>query len=89
MDSHGGWAASVIDLLRFVSAVDGCAAYSDILSATSISNMTARPSPPWGATQEPYYGMGWFVRNTPGNWLHDGGLPGTRTEMVGAGNGFT
>ncbi len=33
--------------------------------------------------------MGWLVRNTPDNWWHDGALPGTRTEMVRAGNGFT
>jgi CubicO group peptidase (beta-lactamase class C family) len=89
MDSHGGLAASVIDVLRFASAVDGRPSYPDILSPASIAAMTARPVPPWGATQEPYYGMGWLVRNTPGNWWHDGALPGTRTEMVRAGNGFT
>ena len=33
--------------------------------------------------------MGWMVRNTPDNWWHDGALPGTRTEMVRTGNGFT
>lgn len=89
MDSHGGWVASAIDVLRFVTAVDGRASHSNILSAASISNMIARPSPPWGTTQEPYYGMGWQVRNTPDNWWHDGSLPGTRTEMVRAGNGFS
>jgi CubicO group peptidase (beta-lactamase class C family) len=89
MDSHGGWVASAIDILRFISVVDNRAAPPDILSQSSISNMIARPTPPWGATQEPYYGMGWQVRNTPDNWWHDGALPGTRTEMVRAGNGFT
>jgi N-acyl-D-amino-acid deacylase len=89
MDSHGGWVANAIELLRFVKAVDGRGADSNILSATSIASMIARPTPPWGSTQEPYYGMGWLVRNTPDNWWHDGSLPGTRTEMVRAGNGFT
>ena len=89
MDSHGGWVASVLDILRFVNAIDGRWPHTNLLSMTSIATMTARPSPPWGATQEPYYGMGWLVRNTPGNWWHDGWLPGTRTEMVRAGNGFT
>lgn len=89
MDSHGGWVASVIDILRFIRVVDNRPGPPDILSQTSISNMIARPSPPWGSTQEPYYGMGWLVRNTPDNWWHDGALPGTRTEMVRAGNGFT
>jgi CubicO group peptidase (beta-lactamase class C family) len=89
MDAHGGWVASVIDLLRFVTAIDGWPTHTNLLSPASIATMTARPSPPWGPTDEPYYGMGWLVRNTPGNWWHDGSLPGTRTEMVRAGNGFT
>jgi N-acyl-D-amino-acid deacylase len=89
MDSHGGWVGSTIDLLRFVTAVDGRSSHSNLLSPSSISSMVARPTPPWGSTQEPYYGMGWQVRNTEDNWWHDGSLPGTRTEMVRAGNGFS
>jgi N-acyl-D-amino-acid deacylase len=89
MDSHGGWIASAVDLLRFITAVDGRPVPPDILSSNSIGSMIARPSPPWGPTQEPYYGMGWLVRNTPDNWWHTGALPGTATEMVRAGNGFT
>ncbi len=89
MDAHGGWVASVIDLLRLVTAIDGRLPHTNLLSLASIATMTSRPSPPWKQTEEPYYGMGWLVRNTPGNWWHDGSLPGTRTEMVRAGNGFT
>jgi N-acyl-D-amino-acid deacylase len=89
MDSHGGWIASAIDVLRLIRVVDNRPVPPDILSQSSISNMIARPSPPWGSAEEPYYGMGWLVRNTPDNWWHDGALPGTRTEMVRAGNGFT
>jgi len=89
MDAHGGWMASVIDMLRFVTAVDGRPGHSNMLSSASISNMIARPTPPWGATEEPYYSMGWQVRNTPDNWWHSGSLPGVRCEMVRAGNGFT
>src|SRR5260221_3510220 len=89
MDSHGGWVASVVDILRFVTAVDGRVPHTNLLSMASIDTMTARPSPPWSPTIEPYYGMGWSVRNTSGNWWHDGSLPGIRTEMVRAGNGFT
>ncbi len=40
MDSHGGWIASAIDLLRFITAVDNRPVPPDILSKTSISNMT-------------------------------------------------
>ena len=89
MDAHGGWVASVIDLLRFVTAIDGRLPHTNLLSLASIATMTSRPSPPWRPAEEPYYGMGWQVRNTPGNWWHDGSLPGIRTEMVRAGNGFT
>jgi N-acyl-D-amino-acid deacylase len=89
MDAHGGWVASVIDLLRFVTAIDGRSAHSNLLSLASVATMTSRPSPPWKPMEEPYYGMGWLVRNTSGNWWHDGSLPGIRTEMVRAGNGFT
>jgi N-acyl-D-amino-acid deacylase len=89
MDAHGGWVASAIDLLRFVTAIDGRLPHTNLLSMASITAMTSRPSPPWKPTDEPYYGMGWQVRNTPDNWWHDGSLPGVRTEMVRAGNGFT
>jgi hypothetical protein len=89
MDAHGGWVASVIDLLRFVTAIDGRSPHTNVLSLASVATMTSRPSPPWKHKEEPYYGMGWLVRNTPGNWWHDGSLPGIRTEMVRAGNGFT
>jgi CubicO group peptidase (beta-lactamase class C family) len=89
MDAHGGWVASVIDLLRFATAIDGRLSHTNLLSLASVATMTSRPSPPWKLTEEPYYGMGWLVRSTPGNWWHDGSLPGIRTELVRAGNGFT
>lgn len=89
MDSHGGWIANAIELLRFITAVDNRPSPPDILSSSSIATMISRPSPPWGPTDEPYYGMGWLVRNTPDNWWHTGALPGTATEMVRAGNGFS
>ena len=89
MDAHGGWVASVIDVLRFVTAIDGRPSHTNLLGLATIKTMTSRPSPPWRHTDEPYYGMGWQVRDTPGNWWHDGALPGIRTEMVRAGNGFS
>lgn len=89
MDAHGGWVASVVDLLRFVTAIDGRPQHTNLLSLASIATMTSRPSPPWKPREEPYYGMGWLVRDTSGNWWHDGSLPGVCTEMVRAGNGFT
>jgi hypothetical protein len=89
MDSHGGWAASAVDLLRFVTAVDGRSAPGKFLDAETIAHMVRRPWPPWGPGDESFYGMGWMIRENPGNWWHTGSLPGTATEMVRAGNGFS
>ncbi|MDR3612743.1 MAG: serine hydrolase [Candidatus Obscuribacterales bacterium] len=82
MDSHGGWLASAIDLVRFASAFDDPNACK-ILSSRGIQQMFARP------TLEPhadFYGAcGWYVRDLGGNrhntW-HTGALPGTSTLLV-------
>ena len=42
MDAHGGWVASAIDLLRFVSAIDG-PYHDDIIDHTTVELMTSRP----------------------------------------------
>jgi N-acyl-D-amino-acid deacylase len=89
MDAHGGWVASAIDLLRFIAVVDGRDSPPDILSPFGISDMTARPVPPWAPSDASYYGMGWMVRPDSDNWWHTGALPGTGTEMIRAGNGLT
>ena len=39
MDSHGGWVSSSVDLLRFMSAVDGRANRPDILSAALVAEI--------------------------------------------------
>ena len=73
MDSHGGWIASAVDLLRFVVHVDGFAGKPDILSADSITTMTT------GSAANPSYAKGWGVGG--GTWNHLGGLDGTATAM--------
>jgi N-acyl-D-amino-acid deacylase len=89
MDAHGGWLASVIDLARFGIAVDGRAAPPDILTATSILEMTARNHQAWPAGDS-WYGLGWAVRPAPrDNWWHDGSLPGTSSILVRSYHGFT
>jgi N-acyl-D-amino-acid deacylase len=59
MDSHGGWIASAIDIVRFAASVDG-AKPPPYLNSTSIQIMTARPPPPYGL--EAIIGMGWVGR---------------------------
>jgi CubicO group peptidase (beta-lactamase class C family) len=91
MDSHGGWIASVIDLVRFINVVDRRSTKSDILSTATINTMIARPAIPEWQGSSYYYAMGWSVRPTgnDANWWHDGSLPGTRSLMVRAYNGLT
>jgi CubicO group peptidase (beta-lactamase class C family) len=90
MDAHGAWISSTIDLLRFLTAVDGLATRKDILKPESIKQMTARPpdNPAWTKTSY-WYADGWLVRpaGSDANWWHNGSLPGTSTLMVRANNG--
>ncbi len=84
MDSHGGWVASTIDLMRFLTAIDGSSKRPDILHPATVHLMVSRPAPPLWVGSPYYYGMGWLVRPTKGdaNWWHGGSLPGTSTFMV-------
>jgi len=84
MDSHGGWIASTVDLLRFIAAVDGRADPPDILSRATIDTMVARPAIAEWADSPYYYAMGWLVRpqGDDANWWHGGALAGTKTLLV-------
>lgn len=83
MDSHGGWIGSAIDLLRFVTAVDGSRG-EPLLAPESLAAMTARPAPPVAVDKPTYYGLGWNIRpvGDDANWWHGGSLPGTMTLLV-------
>ena len=89
MDAHGGWVASTVDLLRFVTAVDGRGA-PDLLRKATVDLMTARPASPLWTGSSYYYAMGWLVRpsGVDANWWHDGSLPGTQTLLVRTFNGL-
>jgi len=78
LDSHGGWVASTVDLLRFLTAIDGRPDRPDILSNETIALMTGG-GPDQCAGGACYYGFGWWVRPTEGdaNWWHGGDLPGS------------
>jgi CubicO group peptidase (beta-lactamase class C family) len=75
MDSHGGWIATPIDLVRFAVRVDGYASPPDLLQAGTLGTMTT------GSSANPGYAMGWAVNSVP-NWWHGGSLPGTTSEVV-------
>lgn len=81
MDSHGGWIASAIDLVKLLVAVDGFDTKPDILSQSSIQLMTM----PSEANR--FYGLGWAV-NSSHNWWHTGSLPGTSSILVRTSRGL-
>jgi CubicO group peptidase (beta-lactamase class C family) len=74
MDSHGGWQANAVDVLRFAVRVDGRG--PDVLSAASIATMTT----PSGLAGSDGYAAGWTINpgssRDPGTWNHSGVLPG-------------
>ena len=85
MDAHGGWIASVVDLLRFETAVDLLPSRPDVLTAASIGVMTAKPPSPLWDGSPVHYALGWLVHPVEENWWHGGSLPGTATIMVRTG----
>ena len=88
MDSHGGWIASAIDLVKFANSVDGRRG-KPLLNQHSIAELTSRSAPPLSQTSEVYYGLGWDIRPTghDANWWHGGSLPGTTTLLVRTSDG--
>ncbi len=91
MDSHGAWLASAADLLLFLAVCDGRPGRADILGASTLQDMTARPNLPDWESASSYYGLGWSVRpvGSDANWWHTGSLPGTTSIIVRASNGLS
>ena len=87
MDSHGGWLASAVDLVRFASTFDDPAS-SPVLDPASVSTMYSLPENIVPSAYEPgdwYYACGWAVRdwgNGIRNTWHSGSLPGTHSLLV-------
>jgi len=69
MDSHGGWIATPVDLVRFLLHVDGFSMPKDILQSGSIKSML-QPS-----TVHPNYSKGWSVNHSHNYW-HMGSFNG-------------
>ncbi|WP_425615475.1 serine hydrolase [Anatilimnocola sp. NA78] len=81
LDSHGGWIASAVDLVRFGSAFDD-PAKCKVLKPESIGEMYA---PPTKTKAETFYALGWNVRPAGNGKLttwHTGSLPGTSTILM-------
>lgn len=82
MDSHGGWLATLSDLVLFLNHVGGTPGAPSLLKLETIKIMTT-PSPAFPQSSPAKYAQGWMVRNNgAGNWWHDGSLPGSTTIIV-------
>jgi len=82
MDSHGGWIANALDLVKFAQRVDGFSQPKDILKSGTIALMKT------GSKANKRYGMGWAINFVKNSW-HMGALPGTSAVLVNTSNGMT
>lgn len=91
MDAHGGWIGSPVDLMRFITSVDGREDRADVISFATVSDMIGRPTLDYWQSSPYWYAKGWSVRfaGNDRNWWHTGLLAGTTTVMVRAYNGFS
>jgi CubicO group peptidase (beta-lactamase class C family) len=90
MDSHGGWIASPIDLVRFIVHLDGTLNPAPLKPAT-VAEMIAKPAGNLSSDPDVWYGLGWQVRRVgkdATNWWHVGSLDGTTTLMVRTSQGM-
>ena len=77
IDSHGGWIASPIDLLKFSNGVDGFGNRTSLLSAATIAAMQQAPAGVPGA----HAYSGWTVEAS-GAWSHAGALTTGTAAML-------
>jgi N-acyl-D-amino-acid deacylase len=82
-NASGAWVSSTVDLLRFLTGVDGRANPPDILSAGLVAEMTGSGTTVC-ADAACYYAGGWFVRPVQSGttWWHGGDWPGTKSMLV-------
>lgn len=96
MDAHGGWIASVVDMLSTQLRSDGLPAPADLFDANQRAILYGNPGVPSctakGGTVDAdpgyWYGFGWSV-NKYGNHWHTGALSGTATFDATLANGYS
>ncbi|MBL7787282.1 MAG: serine hydrolase [Chitinophagales bacterium] len=80
MDSHGGWIATPIDLVKFMVNVDGFTTVPDDISTTSFNTMIT----PWETGAG--YAKGWGISGN--NFGHNGAMSGTIAQLERRGDGY-
>jgi CubicO group peptidase (beta-lactamase class C family) len=83
-DSHGGWVASPIDLVRYVVRVDGLSTKPDIFSVASHTAVTTDSGIKDANGKDPNYGFGWGLPQ----W-HNGDIDGSIAFLEVMPGGFT
>ncbi|MEV6164950.1 serine hydrolase [Streptomyces sp. NPDC052052] len=79
-DSHGGWVASALDLLRFVLRVDGYSDPAQILSSDVMADYMIAPSGlPDEKGIDQHYACGWWIQDR--DWECNGDLPGNTATL--------
>jgi N-acyl-D-amino-acid deacylase len=95
MDSHGGWIASAVDLVRFADAFNA-PAHCPLLKPTMVEKMFAPPPGEVGhqdgKPRERYYACGWEIvrigKAGKFNAFHNGSLDGTSSLLVRRSDGL-
>ena len=81
MDSHGGWIANPVDIVRFLVRMDGSATSpADLLTPADLS--LVRTATAQSITANAPYGMGWMLVPSNGAVWHNGSVPGTASIAV-------
>lgn len=83
-EGAGGWASSVVDLVRLLSRLNPSRPDS-VLSATAFEEMIRRPPPPVSQSGNTWYGIGINVEDQGGGNLvlrHLGNMPGTNALVL-------
>lgn len=86
-DSHGGWIATPIDLMRFIVRVDGLPTKPDILSAASHAIMTTKSGIKDKKGVDFNFGLGWQIVGSGAQW-HNGSMNGTVGLMLSTPSGY-
>lgn len=81
LGAAGAWVASPVELLKFLTHIDGQPAKKDMLSGKSLRQMTH--------TRPGYKPIGWLSTNYNGIWKRSGTLAGTSALMKRCNNGFS
>lgn len=77
----GAWVASPVEMLMFVSAIDGDPGKPDILKPSTIAQMVSCTN-----SELP---MGWMKVKANGNWIRTGSMAGTSAMLCKQSDGYT